>query len=107
MKHLRSLVEGVDFLEGMPAPGMIVGNMDAVNYVPVLKGEKWLLAYSAQGISFELRLGGNWSGAKAQWFNPRSGELGETFCVQGDRIVSFDPPSAGRGSDWVLRMIRE
>lgn len=107
MKHLRSLVESVKFLEGAPAQGMVVGNMEAVHYVPALKGENWLLAYSAQGLSFDLRLGGNWNGAKAQWFNPRSGELGEAFYVQADRIVSFNPPSAGRGNDWALRLIRE
>ncbi len=107
MKHLRTLIESVSFLEGAPAAGMVVGNMEAVNYVPVLKGKNWLLAYSAQGLSFDLRLGDEWTGAKAAWFDPRTGETGEAFAVCSGGIVSFEPPTAGRGSDWVLRVVRD
>ena len=107
MKHLRSLIEGVNFLEGVPAQGMIVGNMEAVNYVPVLKGASWILAYSAQGLPFELRLGGEWSGARAQWLNPRTGATGAAYGVEAGGIVEFNPPSSGRGNDWVLRIVKD
>ena len=102
MKHLRALVERVHFMEGVPAAGMVSGNMEAVNFVPVLKGRDWLIAYSAQGLMFDLELGEEWNGAQARWFNPRTGELGGGQAVQAGRIVSFFPPTAGRGSDWAL-----
>lgn len=107
MKHLRTLVESVAFEEGAPMPGMVVDNMEAVNYVPVLRGEDWLLAYSAQGLAFELALDKAWVGASARWFNPRTGEWGEAFDVKGGRIELFVPPTAGRGNDWALKLVRE
>ncbi len=106
MKHLRKLVESVAFGEGVPAAGMVSGNMEGMNFVPVLKGGKWLIAYSAQGLMFELDLGGEWQGAKACWFNPRTGEWGEEREVCGGRIEAFTPPTAGRGNDWALRIER-
>jgi len=107
MKHLRTLVESVSFLEGVPAAGMVAGNMEAVNHVPVLRGGNWLLAYSAQGLSFDLSLGEEWTGAKAAWFDPRTGETGSEFSVEAGKIVGFYPPTAGRGSDWVLRVVKD
>ncbi len=106
MKHLRALIESVAFEEGRPAGDMVSGNMEAVNHVPVLRGEKWLLAYSAQGLMFDLDLGAEWEGAEAAWFSPRTGKTGEGFGVKGGSIASFCPPSAGRGSDWVLKITR-
>ncbi|MBQ2957256.1 MAG: DUF4038 domain-containing protein [Clostridia bacterium] len=102
MKHLKTLIESVEFGEGAPAASMVSGNMEAVNFVPVLKGKNWLIAYSAQGLSFDLNLGAEWDGAKAQWFDPRNGEFSEETTVTAGRIASFDPPSAGRGADWAL-----
>jgi len=102
MKHLRTLVESVAFEEGMPASGMADANPAGVNFVPVLKGVDWLLAYSAQGVAFDLCLDGAWEKAAGCWFNPRSGRTGESFPVRGGCAVCFTPPSAGRGSDWVL-----
>ena len=107
MKHLRALVESVCFAEGVPAAGMVSGNMDAVNYVPVLKGRDWLVAYTAQGLAFDLNLGAEWEGASFCWFNPRTGEYGAEFEAVGGRIVSFVPPSAGRGGDWALLIKRK
>ena len=102
MKHLRSLVESVNFGEGIPAGGMVSGNMKGVNFVPVLKGEDWLFAYSAQGLPFDLSMSAEWDGAQARWFDPRSGEYAEPFAVRGGKIEAFVPPSAGRNCDWVL-----
>lgn len=107
MKHLRALVESIDFLEGAPAAHMVSGNMEAVNFVPVLRGNSWLIAYSAQGLSFDLNLSEEWAGAKAQWFNPRTGEMGAAFDVCAGCISAFNPPSAGRGSDWALRVVKD
>ncbi len=37
----------------------------------------------------------------AQWFNPRDGEWGESFSVQGGRTGTFQAPDT---QDWVLRL---
>ena len=100
MKHLRALVESVAFEEGKPADGLISGNLPGMNHVAALKGNNWLLAYSPNGICFDLEIPENLE--KAAWFNPRTGETGKAFSVKAGRIVCFVPPSAGRGSDWVL-----
>ena len=107
MKHLRALVEGVSFGEGIPAGGMVSGNMKGVNFVPVLRGKGWLFAYSAQGLPFDLSMGEEWNGAQGSWYNPRNGEYEGKFAVRGGRITSFVPPSAGRSCDWVLVVRQE
>ncbi len=106
MKHLREAVESVPFHEGRPSAGMVCGNLKGMNFVPVLRGERWLLAYSAQGLSFELDLGDEWKDAQAKWLNPRSGEWSEAFGISGGKITEFVPETAGRGSDWVLMIVK-
>lgn len=104
MKHLRALMEKVCFEEARPEDSMVAGNLPGVNHVAVLRGEKWLMAYSAQGLTFELRLGCEFAGARAQWYNPRTGDEGEAFEVEKEGIRAFRPPRSGRGEDWVLLM---
>ncbi len=106
MTHLRALMDRFDWSGSVPAAGIVAGNMEGVNFVPVRRGMNWLIAYSAQGLSFDLNLAGEWDGSKGQWFNPRTGETGDEFQVQAGKIVSFVPPCAGRGSDWVLILRR-
>lgn len=106
MKHLRALTEMVPFGEGFPASGMVQGNMDGVNHVPVLKGKGWLIAYSAQGLGFELALDDAWEGAQVCWFNPRTGALSEGKRLSAGRITAFTPPTAGRSQDWALLIRR-
>lgn len=102
MKHLKALMEMVPFSEGEPANGMVCGNMEGVNFVPVLKGRGWLIAYSAQGLSFDLSLNEGWAGASGCWFNPRTGETGDIFPVEAGKVSAFCPPSSGRSGDWAL-----
>lgn len=102
MKHLRALAESVPFEEGAPSDGLVSGNLPGMNHVAVLRGRQWLLAYSPNGVPFEMTIPGELDGAKAAWFNPRTGETQQAFSVKTHRVNEFVPPDAGRGSDWVL-----
>lgn len=102
MKYLRELMESVPFLEGGSADGLICENSQGMNHVAALKGEKWLVAYTPNGVRFELAIPAEWGGAKAAWFNPRNGETSDAFSVKAGRVSCFVPPSAGRGNDWAL-----
>ena len=96
------MMEKVNFAEGVPMPGMVCGNLKGANFVPVLRGSDWLIAYSAQGLMFELDLNEAWAGARAVWMNPRNGELSGEFVVSKSGITAFKPLGSGRNSDWVL-----
>ncbi len=102
MRHLRTVMEKVPFHKGRPAADMVCGNLKGVNFVPVLKGTNWLIAYSAQGLMVELELDDSWKGAQAYWINPRSGEWSDGCSILKTGIVPFEPMSAGRSADWVL-----
>lgn len=106
MKYLRAMMEKVNFAEGVSVPGVVSGNLKGVNFVPVLRGLDWMIAYSAQGLMFELELNEAWKGAKAVWMNPRNGEWSEEFVVSQSGITAFKPESAGRNADWALLIFK-
>ena len=102
MQHLRSVVESVNFQTGEPRQDLLQTELTGANYTAVFAGEGFLLAYSPNGLAFELDLKGlaglGADTAAAQWMNPRTGAFSENIEVTG----RFTPPSAGRNNDWVL-----
>ncbi|MCL1821295.1 MAG: hypothetical protein FWG22_00560 [Prolixibacteraceae bacterium] len=39
---------------------------------------------------------------KVWWYNPRNGEVTEIGVFPTKGMRKFDPPSGGRGNDWIL-----
>ena len=97
MQHLRSLMESVDFQSGEPRQDLLLTPYEGANYTSVFAGEGFLLAYSPNGLAFELDLSG-FRSASARWMNPRTGE----YTMIEAATERFLPPSAGRNNDWVL-----
>ena len=103
MKHLRNLIESRPFLERIPDQDLIAENYEGANHIQATRGRSYAFLYSPNGLNIKVNMG-RISGKEvtASWVNPRTGEtlnLGE-FANTG--VISFMPPSAGRGCDWVL-----
>jgi hypothetical protein len=59
------------------------------------------VVYLPRGGATTLDLTGAPGGFTARWFNPRTGEFGETFSVLGERKQKLEAPGA---EDWAVRL---
>ncbi len=109
VKHLKSLVLGRPYFERIPDQSLIVGEQqDDETYVSATrdKSGSYGLFYFPDGktISIDLK---NLSGEtfKVIWFDPRTGVEfpgnGGHPLPKGTNLP-INPPSSGRGNDWVL-----
>ena len=103
MQYVRALLESRPYLSRVPDQSIVTDALEGADHISATRGDGYLLAYSAQGRKFTVRMG-KISGerVKGWWYNPRTGSsetIGE-FENQGMR--EFTPPSEGFGSDWVL-----
>jgi hypothetical protein len=104
-QHLKNLILSRPFYERIPDQSLIAGqNGEKYEYVVATRGNSYALFYTYTGRAFEVVMG-KISGKriKAQWFNPRDGEI--TFLSWFDNLATrhFDPPGKQRpGNDWVL-----
>jgi len=55
MRHAKDLLLRYDFLSGEPRPEWIDGQLNGVLHIPLLKGNNYLMAYTAQGQPVNLR----------------------------------------------------
>lgn len=99
----RDIVLSRDYLSSRPAPEVILEQMKGVNFVPVLLGKNYLMAYTAQGIAVEFKKGAlPFTSVSAKWISPRDGACVEIGSFAIDDLPAFTPPAGGRGQDWVL-----
>jgi len=108
MQFLRRLIESRPMLIRIPDQSMIVGNaMKRMDRVQATRGfdGSYAFVYIASGKAVTLRMDRiSGKSVKACWYDPRKGMsrlIGE-FPNKG--IHRFDPPSSGRGNDWVLTL---
>ncbi|PKM93510.1 MAG: hypothetical protein CVU84_15130 [Firmicutes bacterium HGW-Firmicutes-1] len=103
MKWIKVLLESRPMLARVPDQSLISDDLSGANKIMATRGDDYAFIYSTTGESFNVNMG-KISGdtVSASWYNPRTG----AFTVIGDykntgnRI--FNPPSKGRGNDWVL-----
>jgi len=103
MAYLKRLILSLNWLSSRPAPELIVEQLPGQLHIPVLKGDGFLLAYTAQGLPIELvpnALSGD--RASVHWFNPRTGNEHMADDTETQHQLTFRPPTGGRGQDWVL-----
>lgn len=104
MTYVRKLMESRPMLERIPDQSMVVNTSD--NYkerIQATRGNSYAFVYSSSGLPFELRMG-KISGkrVKANWYNPRNGEVTKAGTYKNKGLITFTPPSQGNESDWVL-----
>lgn len=92
IEHARRLFLSRDF--GSLEP---LANQGAVALARCREG-RYLLAYSPEGQPFSIDLAWVEGYDVARWYDPRTGEFSGPFHPEG----ALQPPSTGRGNDWVL-----
>jgi hypothetical protein len=104
MRYAKDLMLSCGFLSGVPMPDLIDHQLEGTLYIPVLRGDGYLMAYAAMGQPITLKLGFmDCRALKASWYDPRTGS---SQSIEQDidmsSVATFSPPSGGRGQDWVL-----
>lgn len=103
MKHLRSLMESVSFLDRVPDQELIAENYDGANHLRATRGADYGLIYSPSGLKIKVNMGIlQGDSVEAQWYDPRTGEYVYIDRYENKGVLDFLPPSSGRGHDWVL-----
>lgn len=103
MKHLKKLVKKYPILDCTPVADLVIkDNAPGINYVPARMNDRLMLAYSSNGVRFiVLAEKLKFTIKEALWYCPRTGSLQKADHI-GSSEITFFPPSAGRGHDWIL-----
>lgn len=110
MCYLRGLMESVPFTTAAPDQGMIVSEQTrSDDYIEVLRGQGFAMAYVPTGKNFALRLGRiKGKTLTAWWFDPRTGRGERVGQLENSGQKEFDPPGDEKfGNDWVLLLDAE
>jgi len=103
MRYVKDLMLSRDFISGKPNPELVEGQLGGVLHIPVLKGKDYLFAYTAQGGAIRLKPGFmEGRPLTGWWYDPRNGEARSIGAVADNTTVIIQPPSGGRGNDWIL-----
>lgn len=103
MKHLRALMESRPFLEQVPDQSLIAKQYSGADYIAAARGNDYAFIYSPTGQVISVNMGKiNGLKVKAQWFDPKTGELSPIGEYDNNGTRDFNPPTHGRGQDWIL-----
>ncbi|MFD2612941.1 glycoside hydrolase family 140 protein [Paenibacillus gansuensis] len=103
MRFVRELIESKPQLERVPDQSLLADNYKGANHMRACRGEGYAWIYSPHGLNMNVAMG-RIAGTQvhASWFNPRTGERTAVGIRENAGTQSFQPPSSGRGDDWVL-----
>jgi hypothetical protein len=104
MRFVRELMESRPFLSRVPDQSLVAEALGGADHIAVTRGDGYAFVYSAQGRSFQVRMG-KIAGerVKAWWYNPRNGAVTAIDTFENSGTREFVCPSlGGLGSDWVL-----
>ena len=109
MKHLKDLMERVDYQNGRPAQDLIVdGQEEKYDYVAAFAGEDFVYCYDYMYHPFTVDLSGYTGTFEGYWTDPITGGRSYFGRVESGKTVSFVPMKRQEGhSDWVLELVRE
>ena len=108
MVHLKKLCERVGFEKGHPAQEYLLSEQgEKYDYISVLAGDDFLLAYTVTGRPIALSLKA-YGGRKLQayWMDPVTGMYTYVSMVTGEE-ATFNPPEREDGTDVVLVLLAE
>ena len=102
MRYVKDLVLSRPYFERINDQSVLVGKARTKHdFVIVMHGTDYLMAYTFTGKPFSLKLG-IISGptVKSWWYNPGNGEAAEIGVLKNTGIQEFIPPQESH--DWVL-----
>lgn len=101
--YAKKLIESRTFFDRIPDQSIIVDNYEGANYIAATRVNDYAFIYCPYGLRFKVKMGVI-SGqiVKANWYDPRIGEMINIGIFENHGIMEFIPPTAGRGCDWVL-----
>jgi len=103
MKHLRRLVESRPLAGRRPDQTVLTDPLTGGAHIRALLGDGYLWAYTPHGKPVGLhadKLVGVYR--YAGWYSPRDGSIQQIVPFPANGAAEFQPPSSGRGHDWVL-----
>ena len=102
--HARRLMESRPFLSRVPDQSLLVPSYyPETDYVVATRGDGYAFIYFPTGWSAEIDLGKmGVEAVHSYWYDPRTGESTLIETIDDMRPRRFNPPSTGRGNDWVL-----
>lgn len=103
MGHVRKLIEARPILSRVPDQSLVVDAKDGGEHIGAARGKDYAYIYTAEGQPFVVVLG-KISGVRVRglWFNPRTGTSQAAGEFPNRGTQTFQPPTRGRGHDWVL-----
>lgn len=106
MLHMRRLMESRPFTLLTPDQSLIVGEAGSgEGHIRAARASNgsYAMVYIPTGSKVDIDLS-KFTGTriKAYWFDPREGTSNCIGTFKHGITASFDPPSSGRGNDWVL-----
>ena len=108
MKHLKNLMEQVDYQNGVPASHLLVsGQGEKYERVSVFAGKDFIICYSYLGKPFTLDLSAYPNNLDTYWMDPETGVYSFAGQLMNQKMnqkeMEFHPPFKGEGhGDWVL-----
>lgn len=101
--HLKNLIETFSADNRRPDSTILINRYTGTKRIEALRGDDFLLVYSAAGESIEL----NAKSISAlifssYWFDPRTGAKIKNASVPNKGVLKFACPSKGKYNDWVL-----
>ncbi len=103
MRHLRALMETVDFTTAKPTRSALEQPLSGANAPVALSGKSFMFIYCPTGLYVKVRLGQvEADDVKVVWYCPRTGQYVDGQVVHNSGTSVWDAPSSGRGQDWVL-----
>lgn len=104
-------MESVGFLSRIPDQTVIAGKPGAeVDHARATRGDKgrYALVYLPTGMAVSIRMQKiRGPSANILWFNPRDGSRQSVGTYDTRGTHQFEPPTRGRGQDWVLMILSE
>lgn len=105
MKHLKDLMESVDFTTGKPKEEMLLfGQKERYHRIAVFAGEDFVFCYDYSGDEFLLDLSSYAEKAMdAYWMNPQDGTYSYITTLKGVKKWLASPVARkDKANDWVL-----
>lgn len=103
MGYVKKLRLSRDFGSLEPADELVLTPYEGSGRVTAARGAGYVYAYSPLGLPFTLECDfEDAKGARASWFDPRTGEEKVFTIVPPKGKMTYAPPSSGKGCDWVL-----
>lgn len=103
MQYLKNLIESREASSRIPDQELIAVNYSGSNYMTATRGSNYAWIYCPNGVAVQAVMGRTpGEQVQAAWYCPRTGQSTPIGSCSNTGIQTFQPPSSGRGNDWVL-----